>query len=52
MAEVFTTLVDTPGAQAGLRFTPAHNLDLDLTLGHKVDGVSNLSVAVGLVLRF
>lgn len=52
MAEVFTTLVDTPGAQAGLRFTPADNLDLDLTLGHKVDGVSNLSVAVGLVLRF
>lgn len=52
MAEVFTTLVDTPGAQAGLRWTPVGALDLDLTLGHKVDGFSDLSVAAGLVFRF
>lgn len=52
MAEVFTTLVDTTGAQAGLRWTPVDALDLDVTLGHKVDGVSDLSVAAGLVFRF
>jgi hypothetical protein len=52
MAEVFSTMVDTPGAQAGLRWTPVGALDLDLTLGHKVDGISDVSVAAGLVLRF
>lgn len=52
MAEIFTTLDHSPGAQAGLRWTPADALDLDLTLGHKVDGISDLSVAAGLVIRF
>jgi hypothetical protein len=52
MIEAFATLEDQPGAQAGLRWTPVDALDLDLTLGHKVDGVSDLSLAIGAVLRF
>lgn len=52
MGEVFATLESSPGAQAGIRWTPADMVDLDLTLGHRVDGLSDVSVAAGLVLRF
>jgi hypothetical protein len=52
MAELFATVGDRPGAQTGLRWTPAEAFDMDLTLGHKVDGVSTLSAAAGLTFRF
>lgn len=52
MVEFFSTGVGNPGGQAGVRWTPDKQLDLDLTLGRRVDGIAGLSVAAGLVLRF
>jgi hypothetical protein len=52
MVEFFSTGVGDLGGQAGIRWTPDNQLDLDLTLGHRADGIADLSVAAGLVLRF
>lgn len=53
MGETFIDTGGEPGAQAGLRLTPARgNADFDLYLGHRIDGESDFSVGAGIVLRF
>lgn len=53
MVEGFTELDNPAGAQAGMRWTPGQGaVDVDLTIGHRVDGVADLSVAGGLIIRF
>jgi hypothetical protein len=53
MAETVTLVGQFTGAQAGARWTPgAGRIDVDVTLGHRIDGASDLSVSGGVIVRF
>lgn len=52
MAEAFGRDRGLPGAQVGLRWTRRQgDLDLDLLVGRRVDGVAHTAVTVGLTVR-
>lgn len=52
MAEGFGRTGDKAGLQTRLRWTPRNgSLDLDLAVGHYVDGVSPSAITLGLTLR-